>query len=191
MNLKGDRDLSQKSGFTRRSYPPGMHGQKRRRAKSEYGTQLLEKQKVKWLYGILERQFRRYIQEAEKHTGVTGQMLVRRLEGRLDNVVYRLGLAVSRSAARQLVGHGHITINGRKVTVPSYQVRTQDVIGIRPGSRAKKIFGDTAQRLKPYAPPSWLTLDKENLEGTVTGLPTVEEAAIPADIQKIVEFYSR
>ncbi|MDO8558094.1 MAG: 30S ribosomal protein S4 [bacterium] len=189
--LRGERDFSPKSGFTRRPYPPGMHGSKRKRPKSEFGTQLLEKQKVKWVYGILERQFRRYVEEATRHKGITGEMLVQRLEHRLDNVIYRTGFAPSRNAARQLVSHGHITVNGKKVSIPSFEVRMGDVVGIRTLSRPKKIFGELTLRLKKYAPPSWLSLDKEKLEGTVSGAPTIADAAIPADIQKIIEFYSR
>ncbi|MDP3963241.1 MAG: 30S ribosomal protein S4 [bacterium] len=191
LNLKGDRDLTAKSGFARRSYPPGMHGQKRRRAKSEYGIQLLEKQKVKWIYGLYERQFRRYVTAAEKHRGVTGEMLVRRLEMRLDNVVYRLGFAPTRSAARQAVGHGHITVNGKKASIPSHEVRMGDVIGVRTVSRGKKLFADLALRLKKQQTPVWLKLDQDKGEGAVIGMPSYADAGIPADIQKIVEFYSR
>ncbi len=189
--LRGERDLSPKSGFTRRPYRPGMHGSKRARQKSEFGIQLLEKQKVKWVYGIMERQFRRYIEEARRHKGVTGQMLVQKLEQRLDNVVYRLGFAPSRNAARQMTTHGHISLNGKKVSIPSYEVRMGDIVGIHTPSRSKKIFADLALRIKKYTPPSWLSLDKEKIEGTVSGTPQMQEAAIPADIQKIIEFYSR
>lgn len=189
--LKGERDASPKSGFARRSYPPGQHGAKQRSVRSEFGAQLLEKQKVQWMYGIMERQFRRYVEEARKHKGVTDEMLVRRLERRLDNVVLRIGFALSRSAARQLVSHGHITVNRKKIAIPSYAVEMGDVVGIREASRAKKVFSDLATRLKKYEPPSWLRLHAEKTEGEVIGMPTVGEAGIPADIQRVVEFYSR
>lgn len=191
LNLRGDHDLSPKHAFTRRPYPPGMHGEKRRRTKSEYGLQLLEKQKVRWTYGVLERLFRRYIEEARKHKGVTGDVLVQILESRLDNCVYRLGIAPSRNAARQLVSHGHITVNGKKASIPSMETRKGDVIGIRPESRNKKVFADLPLKLKKQITPSWLELEKEKAEGKIVGVPTIAEAAIPADVQKIVEFYSR
>lgn len=189
--LKGERDASPKSAMVRRPYPPGVHGQTSRRTSSEYGLQLLEKQKLRLTYGILERQFKKYFLEAQKHQGVTTDLLIERLESRLDNAVYRLGFAPSRSAARQLVSHGHITVNEKKVRIPSCAIRVGDVVAIRPGSRGKGIARDLAGHLKKYEPPSWLSLDKEKLEGAVKAKPAKEEAGIPADIQKIVEFYSR
>jgi len=189
--LKGERDLSPKGALTRRPYPPGMHGAKHQRAKSEFGAQLLEKQKVKWVYGVLERQFKRYVNEAQRHRGLTALVLAQMLEKRLDNVVYRLGFAPSRSAARQLVGHGHITVNGKKVSTPSYSVRSLENVGIREQSRSKRVFSELPVRLKKYTPPSWLALDREDAEGKIIGEPSLEEAGIPANMQKIIEFYSR
>ena len=153
--------------------------------------QLLEKQKVKWVYGVLERQFRRYVEEAQRHHGLTALILAQTLEKRLDNVVYRLGFAPSRSAARQLVSHGHITVNGKKTAIPSYSVCPLEVIGIRRQSRPKRMFSELATRLKKYTPPSWLALEWERTEGKVAGEPSLEEAGIPANMQKIIEFYSR
>lgn len=190
--LKGERDASPKSGAVRRPYPPGVHGQKRtRRSVSEYGTQLLEKQKVRWSYGILERQFKKYFREAQREPGVATDLLVEKLERRLDNVVYRLGMASSRNAARQLVTHGHIAVNGHKVTIPSFRVPLGVAVAIRESSRSKGVARDLAARLKKYEPPRWLSLDKERLEGKIQAKPAKDDAAIPADIQKIIEFYSR
>jgi len=193
LSLKGDRDLSPKSAFVKRPYPPGMHGAKKgsRRGKSEYGTQLLEKQKLKWTYGILERQFKRYFFQAQKERGVTAEALVEKLEQRLDNVVYRLGFAPSRPSARQMVTHGHINVNGRRVSIPSYSASIGDVIALRDASRPKGVARELGNRLKKYEAPKWLALDRERLEGKVIGRPLRDEAGIPSDIQKIVEFYSR
>lgn len=193
LSLKGERDASPKSAFIKRPYPPGVHGKKRSggRGPSEYGTQLLEKQKLKWSYGVFERQFKKYFLEAQKERGVTAQKLVERLERRLDNVIYRLGFAPSRAAARQIVTHGHILVNDRRVTIPSAAVNTGDVVGFTARSRTKGIARDLAARLKKYNPPAWLSLDKEQITGSVAAAPSLEEAGVPSDIQKIVEFYSR
>jgi small subunit ribosomal protein S4 len=188
--LKGDRCFKEKCAFERRGYAPGQHG--RRRSKIQgYGIQLREKQKVKRIYGVLERQFRNYFAKAAKSKGITGTMLLQMLERRLDNVVYRLGFASSRSMARQLVSHGHIQVNGRKVTVGSALVRPGSVIALREKSRKNeqvKICLDTA---KGRGVPSWLELDADQFQGTVKQLPTREDIAMPVQEQLIVELYSK
>mgnify|MGYP001829032331 CR=1 FL=1 len=188
--LKGDRCFKEKCAFERRGYAPGQHG--RRRSKIQgYGIQLREKQKVKRTYGVLERQFRNYFARAAKSKGITGTMLLQMLERRLDNVVYRLGFASSRSMARQLVSHGHIQVNGRKVTVGSALVRPGSVIALREKSRKNeqvKICLDTA---KGRGVPSWLELDADQFQGTVKQLPTREDIAMPVQEQLIVELYSK
>ena len=161
----------------------------RRRALSEYGQQLAEKQKIKFAYGIREAQMRKVFESAAKHKGITGEMIINFLERRLDNVVYRLGLALSRSVGRQLVGHGHILVNGRKVTIPSYAVKANDVIAIRPQSKDHPVFKDLAERLKQYEPPIWLFIDKSQLEGKVISLP--KDFEIPFDVTLVVDYYSK
>jgi len=170
-----------------------MHGRRSqfRRRVSDYGLQLREKQKAKRIYGVMERQFRRYFQQALKAKGMTGAMLLQTLERRLDNVVYRLGLADSRAQARQLVNHGHITVNGRKMDIPSYLVRVGDVIGVRERSRRNGHFRNIAERLDPADVPEWLQLDPNALEGRVLNLPKREQIDEPVNEQLIVEFYSR
>ena len=188
--LKGDRCFKEKCAFERRGYAPGQHG--RRRSKIQgYGIQLREKQKVKRTYGVLERQFRNYFARAARSKGITGAMLLRMLEGRLDNVVYRLGFASSRSMARQLISHGHIQVNGRKLTIGSAQVRPGNVIALREKSRKNeqvKICLDTA---KGRGVPSWLELDADQFQGTVKQLPTREDVSMPVQEQLIVELYSK
>ena len=188
--LKGDRCFKEKCAFERRGYAPGQHG--RRRSKIQgYGIQLREKQKVKRTYGVLERQFRNYFARAAKSKGITGTMLLQMLERRLDNVVYRLGFASSRSMARQLVSHGHIQVNGRKVTIGSALVRPGSVIALREKSRKNeqvKICLDTA---KGRGVPSWLELDADQFQGTVKQLPTREDISMPVQEQLIVELYSK
>jgi small subunit ribosomal protein S4 len=188
--LKGDRCFKEKCAFERRGYAPGQHG--RRRSKIQgYGIQLREKQKVKRMYGVLERQFRNYFFKAAKSKGITGAMLLQMLERRLDNVVYRLGFASSRTMARQLVSHGHIQVDGRKVTVGSALVRAGSVIALREKSRKNeqiKICLDTA---KGRGVPSWLELDADQFQGTVKQLPTREEITMPIQEQLIVELYSK
>lgn len=162
---------------------------KRLRRVSEYGRQLAEKQKLRQFYGIREKQFKKYFLEAQQLGGVVGDEFIKRLEKRLDNAVYRLGFAVSREAARQLISHGHIVVNNRKITIPSLKVRTGDMISIREGSKNKKIF--TELNLVKYEAPSWLTLDKKKIEGKVASEPKPDEIGFPIDIKLIVEFYSR
>ena len=188
--LKGDRCFKEKCAFERRGYSPGQHG--RRRSKIQgYGIQLREKQKVKRMYGVKERVFRNYFAKAAKKKGVTGTTLLQLLEQRLDNVVYRLGFASSRSMARQLVAHGHIEVNGRKASVPSYLVRPESVVMLREKSRKNdqiKICLDTA---KGRGVPAWLELDADRFQGTVRQLPAREDITMPIQEQLIVELYSK
>lgn len=191
--LKGERCFTPKCAMERRAYQPGMHGRRSqfRRRVSEYGTQLREKQKAKRIYGILERQFRRYFEEAERRPGLTGLNLLKMLETRLDNVVYRLGLASSRAQARQLVRHGHFSVNGRKTNIPSYLVRPGDEIAVRERAREMTYFQDVAQRLGERPLPEWLSLDVESLSARVLAFPSRDDVEIPLSEQLIVEYYSR
>jgi small subunit ribosomal protein S4 len=192
--LKGDKCYTDKCPFERRAYPPGQHGRQasfRRRRASDYSLQLREKQRARRIYGVLERQFRRYFHMAELRSGLTGENLLVLLECRLDNVVYRLGLADSRAQARQLVSHGHFMVNGRKTTVPSYTVRPNEVISVRPESLRKQYFKNRKELLGKRSVPSWLILDEDKLEGRVLNFPTRQEIDVPVQEQLIVEFYSR
>ena len=192
--LKGEKCYSGKCPFERRSYPPGQHGKEksfRRRKISNYTRQLREKQKARRVYGVLERQFRRYFHEAERRTGLAGENLLILLETRLDNVVYRLGLADSRNQARQLVQHGHFTVNGRKTNIPSFAVRVGDVIAVRPESRQTRYFKIRKDLLGKRSVPPWLGLDEESLAGRILALPNRQEIDVPVQEQLIVEFYSR
>jgi small subunit ribosomal protein S4 len=188
--LKGDRCFKDKCAIERRNYAPGQHG--RRRAKVlGYGVQLREKQKVKRIYGVLERQFRRYFQEAERRTGITGENLLRQLEMRLDNVVYSLGFAASRPQARQLVRHGHIEVNGRKLNIPSYQVRKGEVIAVREKSRKNQQIQQAVETATGRGIPSWLELNADQFRGAVVDLPKREDVRLPVQEQLIVELYSK
>ena len=191
--LKGERSYSPKSATVRRMYPPGMHGKNFRMRVSEYGTQLQSKQKIRQTYRMMEKQFKNWVKEAMEARSETSDYLVKKLERRLDNAVFRSGFAQSRDQARQLVGHGHITVNGRKVSIPSYAVKTGDVLKIREGSAKTKYFSALApQWIKKYKPPSWIELDNDNFVAKIIGMPTVAESGLEAkDIQAIVEFYSR
>lgn len=177
--------------MVRHSNVPGMHGAKRKRAGSEFSTQLQEKQKVKRSYGLRETQFRKYFEMASKKKAVTSSALAQILETRLDNAVFRLGFAESRSQARQTVGHGHFTVNGKRVDIPSYQVKTGDIIAVRSQSAPKALFNDLRTAIKKYEPPAWLSLDKDQLKGEVKRMPASEEIEIPFDLQLITEFYSK
>lgn len=188
--LKGERCFTDKCALERRPYPPGQHGQKRAK-KTEYGLLLREKQKLRRIYGVLESQFRRYFAEAERRKGVTGEILLVLLERRLDNVVYRMGFANSRNQARQLVRHGHVIVNGRKVNIPSYQVKVGDVIKIKEKSREIPFLKEALEGIARRGIPSWLEVDAERLEGRIKAMPTREEIAIPVQEQLIVEFYSK
>jgi small subunit ribosomal protein S4 len=186
--LKGERCLTEKCGVERRSYPPGEHGRGRVRA-SEYRQQLREKQKTRRFYGLLERQFRSYYEKAARQPGVTGENLLRLLERRFDNVLVRLGFAASRRQGRQLIGHGHWMINGRRVDIASYQVRPDDVITIRPESKAADVVRQ-ATELTAAVPP-WLQADHDALTAKVLRLPERDEIAAPVQEQLIVELYSK
>jgi small subunit ribosomal protein S4 len=186
--LKGERCLTEKCAIERRSYPPGEHGRGRIK-QSEYLLQLREKQKARRYYGLLEKQFRNYYEKASKQQGITGEVLLRMLEMRLDNVVYRLGFAASRSQARQLVRHGHFHVNGRRVNIPSFQVRPDSVVSIRPGSSAEQVIRDATDLTASVAP--WLQADHENLTGKVLRAPERAEIDTPVQEQLIVELYSK
>ncbi len=191
LHLKAERSLSQKSAMVRRAYRPGAHG-KRRRNLSEYGVQLAEKQKIRFSYGLTEKAMRRYVGQAIKMKKVsTPEALGRLLEMRLDNAVFRAGFAQSRSIARQLVSHGHVNVNNRRVDVPSKQVALEDVIEIREASRQNKLAGRAAEAMKKYAPPSWLAFNPETKRATVKQFPNPDEIGIEYDIPLVLEFYSR
>ena len=187
--LKGERCLTDKCGVERRAYPPGDHGRGRQK-QSEYRLQLREKQKARRYYGVLERQFRNYYDKASRQPGVTGENLLRLLESRLDNVIVRLGFAGSRRQARQLVLHGHWTVNGRRVDIPSYQVRTDDVIAInRGGSNAEQVIREATDLVSTV--PAWLQADHDGLTAKVLRLPERQEITTPVQEQLIVELYSK
>lgn len=188
--LKGDRCYSDKCAFTRKGYPPGAHGQSRPKI-SEYGLQLREKQKTRRIYGVLEKQFRRYFKEADRRKGITGEILLQILESRLDNIVYRMGLARSRADARQLIRHGHYTVNGRKVNIPSYLTRPGDVIAVREKSKNSTLFKELAEWGAAQGTVNWLEVDRENMSGKVVRLPSREELDVPISEHLIVELYSR
>jgi small subunit ribosomal protein S4 len=188
--LKGDRCYTEKCALKRRNYPPGQHGQGRSKI-SDYGTQLREKQKVKRLYGLLEKQFRSYFSRADRMKGVTGTNLLSLLERRLDNVVYRLGFASSRAESRQLVRHGHFTLNGRKATIPSMQVKAGDLVELREKSRAVVAIGDALDAVVRRGVPQWLELDRDAFKGAVKSLPVREDIVTPIQEQLIVELYSK
>ncbi len=189
--LKGDRCYSEKCSIERRPYAPGVHGQGRRQKVSEYGLQLREKQKMRRTYGILEKQFRRYFEKADRQKGVTGENLFILVERRLDNVVYRLGFASSRKEARQLVSHGHFTINGRKANIPSMLVKVGDVIQVREKSTSSVKFQELKEQAAYKTPPEWLSVNVETLTGTVLAYPIREQIDTPVREQLIVELYSR
>jgi small subunit ribosomal protein S4 len=188
--LKGDRCYSEKCSFDRRPYPPGQHGQARVKF-SEYGLRLREKQKVRRIYGALERQFRKYFSAADRSRGVTGENLLSLLERRLDNAVYRLGFAATRNEARQLVLHQHVLVNGKRVNVPSYVVKVGDKISIREKSREIPRIKESVTGAERRGQITWMELDKETFTGTVKTLPVREEITLDITEQLIVEFYSR
>jgi len=189
--LKGDRCYSPKCAMVKKNYPPGIHGVKGRGRQSDYSVQLREKQKAKRLYNLLEKQFKITYIKAAKQKGDAGENLLKLLETRLDNVIYRLGFACSRSQARELVSHGHFFINNKKVNIPSYQVKTGDIISIKVSSKKNKIFNNLVERLKKVDLPSWLNLNNEELIGKVLHLPKKEDIELKVNTQMIVEFYSR
>ncbi len=194
--LKGERCFSQKCAMVKKAYPPGLKGAQRRgagsrRSFSEFGQQLKGKQRIKKIYGVLERQFKKYFKESLKGKGDTRENLMRRLEKRLDNVVFRLGWVKSRAAARQLVNHGHVLVNGRRLTIPSYRVEINDVISLKEQIRKSKLMENLAISLKKYEAPRWLALDKERVEAKVVSEPNLEDLGDLTSIGLIVEFYSR
>lgn len=189
--LKGDRCYTDKCGFERRAYAPGQHGQARKKKMSNYGEQLREKQKVKRLYGIAERQFRGYYFKASRLKGVTGENLLVLLERRLDNIVYRFGFASDHAEGRQLVRHGHFTVNGKKVNIPSYLVRSGDVVAVAERSKKIKRIEESLGAVDRRGVPQWLELDKENLSGRVKAMPAREDFTMPIREQLIVELYSK
>jgi small subunit ribosomal protein S4 len=192
--LKGARCDTPKCAVskTRKNYPPGQHGQRRTRRQSEYGLQLREKQRVRRYYGILETQFRRLYEEAVRRGGVTGENLLQLLESRLDNVVYRMGFADSRAQARQLVRHGHFTVNGRKTNIPSFIVKPGDVVRVKAEKRSKTYFEDFNVQLETKRPPDWVSVNVNDLSGKVLSLPTRDQMELPPFNEAlIVEYYSR
>jgi small subunit ribosomal protein S4 len=190
--LKGERCYTDKCAIERKGYIPGEHGHDRRRAKeSPYGQQLREKQKARRIYGILECQFRNYFKKAERKKGVTGEILLQLLECRLDNLVYRLGVVPSRPNARQLVRHGHIEVNGRRVDIPSYQVRVGDVIRVRDKSKTLSVVKDSVQNRRRTEMQTWLDFDEKKLEGRLVEVPSRENIPVPIQEQLIVELYSK
>jgi small subunit ribosomal protein S4 len=189
--LKGERCYTDKCAIEKRNVPPGQHGRARKAKMVGYGIQLREKQKVKRTYGVLENQFRRYFEAADRQKGITGELLLQMLERRLDNVVYRLGFATSRPQARQLVRHGHFNVNGRKVDIPSYQVRLGDVIAVRQTSVENPSIQHAMEEVKGRGIPEWLLLDPAARSGRISSLPTREQINLPAQEQLIVELYSK
>ncbi len=188
--LKGERCYTDRCAVERRNYPPGQHGQRRQKV-TEYGKQLREKQKVRRIYGVLERQFRRYFQEADRRKGVTGVNLLQLLETRLDNVVYRMGFAASRAQARQLVRHGHILVNGRKVNIPSFQTKPGDVVAVREKSRKIPAVQEALGTVEGRGGPRWLEVDTKAFQGVVKELPEREDITMPIEEHLIVELYSK
>jgi small subunit ribosomal protein S4 len=189
--LKGDRCFSDKCGYERRQYPPGQHGQGRKKRPSDYGQQLREKQKVKRIYRLLEKQFRGYYYKASRMKGVTGENLLVLLERRLDNVTVRCGFSSSHAEARQLVRHGHFTVNGKRINIPSYQVRAGDVVEVRNNSKKIQRIVDALGQVDRVPRPAWFDLDKDAMRGKVTALPTRSDISSDIDEQLIVELYSK
>ena len=189
--LKGERCYREKCAIERRNVPPGQHGKGRRARMAGYGLQLREKQRVKRMYGLIESQFRRYFKEADRRRGVTGETLLQLLEGRLDNIIYRLGLATSRPQARQLVRHGHFTVNGRRADVPSFALRAGDQVAVRPSSVQNPAIRYAMEEVKARGIPEWLEFDGDALTGRLAAVPTREQLDIPVQEQLIVELYSK
>ena len=189
--LKGERCYTEKCAIEKRNMPPGQHGRLRKAKMVGYGVQLREKQKVKRIYGVLEDQFRRYFEQAERTRGITGETLLQLLERRLDNVAYRLGLATSRAQARQLVRHGHLTVNGRKVDIPSFSVKPGDVVAVRQTSRKNSSILHALEEVKGRGVPEWLQFDAEGMAAKIGSIPTREQINLPVQEQLIVELYSK
>ena len=189
--LKGDRCYSDKCAFDRRGYPPGQHGQGRRRKVSDYGIQLREKQKVKRMYGLSEKQFRLFFKRADRQKGITGTNLLVLLERRLDNVVYRLGFVNSRAQGRHFVLHNHFLVNGKRVNIPSYQIGVDDVVEVQEKSRKIKSMEDALEAVVRRGLPQWLDLEKDNYKGVIKSFPVREDITMPIQEQLIVELYSK
>ena len=189
--LKGERCYTEKCAIEKRNFAPGQHGKTRKHKLAGYGVQLREKQKVKRIYGVLEDQFRRYFEQAERTRGITGETLLQLLERRLDNVAYRLGLATSRAQARQLVRHGHLTVNGRKVDIPSFSVKPGDVVTVRQSSHKVPAILHALEEVKGRGVPEWLSFDAEGMSAKVGSVPTREQINLPVQEQLIVELYSK
>jgi small subunit ribosomal protein S4 len=190
--LKGDRCNSPKCAMIKRAYGPGMHGKKIKRGLSEYGMQLMTKQKIKRIYGILERQFRKHFEEVRHKKGITGDLLLTRLEMRLDNIVYRMGLASSRPLARQLVNHGLISVNGKKVSIPSFEVKVGQTIGLNQAKQERNYFKNLEQMLKNKKDfPAWISVDTNKKEGKILSNPQRNDIGVNVDAQVVVEYYSR
>ncbi len=192
--LKGDKCFSPKCVFEKKPYAPGMldSARKHRKTFSEYGFQLREKQKIKNIYGVSEKQFSNYVKEATSKHGVNpADRLYENLESRLDSVVFRIGFAPARSMARQMVSHGHITVNGGKVDIPSYKIKEGDILGIREGSKGKVIFNDISNKLEKQNVPSWIKVDSKKLQGVVQGSPKLDKEDTVFNITSVLEFYSR
>jgi small subunit ribosomal protein S4 len=189
--LKGERCYTEKCAIEKRNVPPGQHGRSRRQKVAGYGIQLREKQKVKRTYGVLENQFRRYFEAADRQKGITGELLLQSLERRMDNVIYRVGYATSRAQARQLVRHGHFTVNGKKVDIPSYALRQGDVIAIKTGSLENASITHAREEVKGRGIPEWLSVDGPGTSARIASLPTREQINLPVQEQLIVELYSK
>jgi small subunit ribosomal protein S4 len=189
--LKGERCYTEKCAIEKRNLPPGQHGKARRAKLVGYGLQLREKQKVKRIYGVLENQFRRYFEMADRTRGITGETLLQLLERRLDNVAYRLGFATSRAQARQLVRHGHFQVNGRKVDIPSFSVKAGDLVGVCGASVKNASIVHALEEVKGRGVPEWLSYDPDRATGRVVSLPTREQINLPVQEQLIVELYSK
>ena len=189
--LKGERCYTDKCAIEKRNFPPGQHGKTRRAKLAGYGLQLREKQKVKRIYGVLEDQFRLYFRTAERTRGITGELLLQLLERRLDNVVYRLGLATSRPQARQLVRHGHFLVNGKKVDIPSYSVRQGDIVTVLGRSQKGPTIEHAMEEVKGRGIPEWLSFDANAITGRIVSMPTREQINLPVQEQLIVELYSK
>jgi small subunit ribosomal protein S4 len=189
--LKGERCYTEKCAIEKRNFAPGQHGKTRKSKLQGYGVQLREKQKVKRIYGVLEDQFRLYFEQAERTRGITGETLLQLLERRLDNVAYRLGLATSRPQGRQLVRHGHLTVNGRKVNIPSFSVKPGDVIAVRETSKKSPAILHALEEVKGRGVPEWLQFDAAGLSAKISSVPTREQINLPVQDQLIVELYSK
>ncbi len=189
--LKGDRCISSKCAMFKRNYPPGAHGPRGKKRLTDYGLQLQEKQKVKKVYNLLEKQFKITFTKAKKQKGDVGENLIKMLEMRLDNVVYRLNFASSRNEAKQLISHGHFTVNDQKINIPSYQTKRGQIIKIKPASKKLKLFTTVEEKLKKANIPGWLYLDSKELSGKVLHAPGVDDVKEKVNTQMVVEFYSR